>query len=675
MPSPHDADELALRPMVNTVLGMQLDVLIVRYICFAEWVSDFASTFLHMFNGSHAGLDMLNFRSFIQIDDVIIESLAMAAHSIDSELWEARKKTGSLGRSDSYKRRLSDDEWDYISSEFGTDRLAKAKRAGIDPATGTRVKPYKQGPNDPALPPEQRAGYDAMGQRIMDRDQLGPSPDKPSPNRTLLSPMASVFEKKIPTIEAWESLGLEADVSQVVAAVKQSGGQILPGESYLKSYGIRKLKELRDKVTFEPNAPLDGREKKILATWSNLSSKNIVGDDDQMDEYPQELIVHPEHVYDALVKQGDQELAITMEEAEEQFAIEVRDELRSGTLPSPKQLSSRRGSRGMMSRWLGQKHKENEHGTQPDNLKGITQWLDSGGDPDEMPNAYLGFGRKYGNFDYAPDPKVMAMYKADNALWIDQIVKPACAMASKRMREIMNSAAASGGSWQPVALGKLIDPGADVSGQEGASFCGLASSEQGKAMLQRANEFLEDDGTSFPEIVQAVIKGLENSTNWVDKDTGETWMDVPDGRYHRAYWLALREFEKYRKKLLQRKSAEGGSSQAISQDGPIGSNTDVGGDKKTRADKKRNARAADAVQKVLDIGDDEVQAIVDRLSKLRDEAQPPADGGIESAEEKAQRQAAEMEMRELAAKLLAKIGDMDDKDAQRAKAAIAAMAG
>ncbi len=453
---------------------------------------------------------MQSFSLFVTVHDLIAESL-LPDTSIFLEA-DPRRYT-------------SPEEWAHVSSE-----LQKKKDAG-------KAFPLTQ-------------------------DVLAKTGKEATPVTKMLQPLLTTATNAREIVKgAWERNGLEADPQTVIDDMKKRGEQIIPDPSYIQSYGVSRLKELRDKLMVDPDAELGDRENKIVDIWQRLSSGDIVGRSGQG-----KLQLHPDHVFDYLEKIGMRDLAITDNEAELEFIDNTHEDIVSGHLPVGKQAGTKSAMRKMVSRMLGRvdprAEKEGEKGVtsmRPENVYGLKQWLDKGGDPDDLPNTYTGFKQNVPSYDYKADPDVIAQYRDDRDLWLDQIVKPACLAASKRLRSIAAEVASGGGSATSIALGSYIDPSKEPAGSDG-SYCGLGNNPKSAEMLRLANDFLEDGDGSFDGVVRDIIKGLENSTNWVDPKTGDTWMEREAFRQNRASWLALRAFDKIYTTLKRRKRGEVGKA-------------------------------------------------------------------------------------------------------------------
>ncbi len=551
---------------------------------------------------------MQNFRCFIDVYDTISESLFREMNLFSQK------------RGEDILRHLSDEEWAYISGE-----MEKAAAAGK------------------TLP--------------LTRDALGLTGAAATPVTKMLQPQfTKMMTSKAPTMQAWERNGLEADPQTVHADMKKRGEQILPSPAYTKSYGIKRLRELRDKLMLDPNAAIGEREQQIIGVWKQLSGGDIIGQSDHG-----ELRLGPEHVFDYLEKRGMRDLAITDDEAELEFIDDVQEDMVAKHLPSTERAGSKSAMRKLVARWLGRVDPEAKKGekgvtsTRPENVKGLQQWLDKGGDPADLPNAYTGFRQNIPAYGYKADPDVIAQYRGNRDLWIDQIVKPACLAASKRLRKIASEVTSAGGNVTTLALGSYINPEAEPPGSDGA-FCGMGSDAASQEMLRRANEFLEDGDGSFDGVVRDIIKGMEDSTNWVDPETGETWMEREKFRHNRASWLALRAFDKIYKKMMRRKAAE------------TGREGDPTGKKQTKAEKEKLRKAQQAVRKALE--SEEAAGIVARIKELTAEIDASEEGEFESEMEREERQAVEEER----TRLLRQLSDMMTKGGKEGEAAKQALA-
>ena len=151
---------------------------------------------------------MQSFHSFIAVHDLMAESLL-------SEMYIFAEAAG-----DSRLRYTTPEEWAHISSE-----LQKKKDAG-------KAFPLTQ-------------------------DVLAKTGKEATPvTKMVQPPITTMMTSKKPVMQAWERHGLEADPKAVHADMKQRGEQILPDPSYTRSYGIRRLKELRDQLMVDPNSEL-----------------------------------------------------------------------------------------------------------------------------------------------------------------------------------------------------------------------------------------------------------------------------------------------------------------------------------------------------------------------------------------------------------------------------------
>lgn len=532
---------------------------------------------------------MQDFHSFIAVHDLIVENAVKIVGQLSRQILVEEddppiKRSGTTWpkRSGAYKRYYEPQEWDYISSLLRKSAEEKAAKSGIDPATGRRVKPYKAKGGE-ETPPEERMGHTSLGQPALTTAFTG---DPKSRVGTMLyKPMADVFLKKLPVMRAWEKSGLNTDPEAIQTSMKQRGEEILPSDSYIRSYGIKKLKELHSRVAADPDAKLSPREQRIIDVWQQLSGQQLVGRREAIDV--SQLQINPDHVYEYLDKKGLRDIAITPEEAELEYIEEIRDGIINKTLPDIDKIerfaktSTGKPVRAAMSKWLGQKHQARQISMDPEAIQGIEQWLSQGGDPGDMPNAYVGFGRNVSGLK--EDPEVMAKYKANRDLWIDQIVRPSCVAAGQRVRQIAVKVSAAGGRNVPIAIGDLMKPGQESPGQD-PSYCGLGGDPESEKMLNRVNTFLEDGDGDFATVVRQIIDGMENTTSFVDPTTGETWMDVPKFRQARAYTLAVRAFDGIYKKMMRRKEAEAA--------GGVGK-------RETKVEKKKRQAAEKGVQDLL----------------------------------------------------------------------------
>ncbi len=550
---------------------------------------------------------MQSFHSFIVVYDLIVENAIeivcqLSRQILAEEDYPPIKKGGAAApkRSDAYKRYYEPQEWDYISSLLRKSAEEKAAKAGIDPVTGKRVKPYKAKGAE-ATPPEERMGHTRLGQPALTTAFTGDPKSRIGP--ILQKPFSDVFTKKLPTMRAWERGGLDADPEAIHTSMKQSGEEILPSDSYIRSYGIKKLKDLYNRIAADPNAQLSPREQRVIDVWQQLSSQQLVGRREAVDV--SQLQINPDHVYEYLDKKGLRDIAITPEEAELEYIEEIRDGIINKTLPSIEQVEKlakpqSKPVRGSIIKWLGQKHKHKQVSMDPEAMQGIEQWLEKGGDPSDMPNAYVGFGRNVS--DLKTNPEVMAKYKANRDLWIDQIVRPSCVAAGHRVRQIAVKVAAGGGRDVPIAIGNLLKPGQEAPGQD-PSYCGLGGDPESEKMLNRVNTFLEDGDGDFATVVRQIIDGMENTTSFVDPTTGEPWMDVPKFRQARAYTLAVRAFDGIYKKMMRRKEGEAA--------GGVGK-------RETKGEKKKRQAAEKDVQELLTKAQlpPEAEELMRRIRKL-----------------------------------------------------------